>query len=336
MMILSKEDSEAPELLIGGKSFLGHKQARNLLSRGISSNRLAHAYLFRGPEGIGKQLFARGLTAAVNCAAAKGIAACGICSGCRKFASGAHPDFLLVSPEKGAIKIDQVRELIKKLSYAPYEAETRVVLIEDVHTMRREAANSLLKTLEEPPEDNLLILTADSSGSILPTISSRCQTIPFYPLTLEETVEIILREDRELDQETATLLARLAEGSPGRALLLHRKDLVGFGKRVVDLISDPDKRGGQHVGLFLQTAETMAGLKTDLSYLLGLLRLWIRDGLFSHYCQEAPTAIMGIRKDWSSEQYFAKLQAIDRAENELNRNCNRTLVCEVLLFELQA
>lgn len=331
-----KEDRALSELLIGGKPFLGQKQARNLLTRSLSSNRLAHAYLFRGPEGVGKQLFARGLTAAVNCAAGKGLAACGICSGCRKFSSAGHPDFLLVSPEKGAIKINQVRELIKKLSYSPYEACMRVVLIEDVHTMRREAANSLLKTLEEPPEDNLLILTADSSRSILPTISSRCQTIPFYQLTLEETVEILLRENSGVERETAMLLARLAEGSPGRALLLHKKDLVSFGTRVVDLISDPGKGGGQHVGIFLQMAEAMAGLKEDLGYLFGLLRLWIRDGLFSHSCQEVTTSTMGTRKDWNSEQYFAKLQAIDRAEKELNRNCNRTLVCEVLLFQLQA
>jgi len=336
MMTIEKEDRVSSELLVGGKPFLGQAQARKLLSRSLASGRLAHAYLFQGPEGIGKQLFARGLTAAVNCAAGKGLAACGICSGCRKFASGTHPDFLLVSPEKGAIKIDQVRELIKKLSYAPYEAGMRVVLLEDVHTMRREAANSLLKTLEEPPEDNLLILTADSARTILPTISSRCQAIPFYPLTLEQTVEVIVRENKELDRETAMLLARLAEGSPGRALLLHRKDLVNFGMRVVELIADPAKGGGQHVGLFLQTAEAMAGLKEDLSSLFGLLRLWLRDGLFSASCQEVTTSIMKTRKDWNSEQYFAKLQAIEQAEKELNRNCNRTLVCEVLLFQLQA
>ncbi len=328
--------AEETGLLIGGRPFLGQKQARNLLTRSLSSERLAHAYLFRGPEGVGKQLFARGLAAAVNCAAAKGLAACGRCSGCRKLAAGSHPDFLLVSPEKGAIKIGQVRDLIKKLSYAPYEAGMRVVLIEDVHTMRREAANSLLKTLEEPPEENLLLLTADSSRTILPTISSRCQTIPFYPLTLQETVEVISRENEELDQETATLLARFAEGSPGRALLLHRQDLVSFWKQVVELVTDPGKTDGQHVGLLLQTAEAMAGLKEDLCHLLGLLRLWIRDSLFAHSSQ-APTTTMGeTRKDWSSEQYFAKLQAIDRAEKELERNCNRTLVCEVLLFQLQA
>ena len=335
-MIVEKEDTVGGELLIGGRPFVGHAQARTLLSRGLLSDRLAHAYLFRGPEGVGKQLFARGLTAAVNCAARKGIRSCGICSGCRKFASGAHPDFLLVSPEKGAIKIGQIRELIKTLSYAPYEAEMRVVLLEDVHTMRREAANSLLKTLEEPPKDNLLILTADSAGALLPTISSRCQVVPFYPLTLDETVAVLLREHQDLDRETAMLLARLAEGSPGKALLLHRKDLVSFGRRVVELVSDPDKGGGEHVTLFLQMAEAMAELKEDLNSLFGLLRLWIRDGLFSCSGDEVTAMGMATRKDWNSEQYFAKLQAIDRAEKELNRNCNRTLVCEVLLFHLQA
>ncbi len=331
----TKMESEEGALLIGGQPFLGQKQARNLLGRGLASGRLAHAYLFRGPEGVGKQLLARGLTAAVNCAAAQGLAACGHCSSCRKFATGAHPDFLLVSPEKGAIKISQVRELIKKLSFAPYEAGMRVVLIEDIHTMRREAANSLLKTLEEPPEDNILILTADSSQSILPTISSRCQVIPFYALTPQDTVAAITRKNEELDQETAMLLARFSEGSPGKALLIQRKGLIPLWKQIVELVSDPAKSGDQYVGDFLRTAEVMAEAKEELPHLLGLLRLWIRDGLLGLSALAPLAATGGNRKDWSSDQYFAKIQAIDRAEKELNRNCNRTLVCEVLLFQMQ-
>lgn len=317
-----------------GKSLFGQQQAKNLLSRSLASDRLAHAYLFRGPEGVGKQLFARALTAAVNCKAGNGLTACGVCSSCIKFAAGSHPDFLLVSPEKGAIKIGQIRKLIKKLSFAPYEAKTRVVLIEDVHAMRQEAANSLLKTLEEPPENNLLILTADSAGNVLQTIVSRCQTIPFYSLTFDETVEILMRENKELDPETALLLARLSEGSPGKAMLYHRRELVDFWKDLIELLTDPDSNGDKELSRLLQMAESMAGLKEDLPHLLGLIRLWIRDCLFDFYDLHTDTAILNTRKDWNSVQYFAKLQVIDQAEKELSRNCNRTLVCEVLLFQL--
>ena len=108
-----------------------------------------------------------------------------------------HPDFLVISPDKGVIKIDQIRRLCQELSYPPYESETRVVVLEDVHTMRREAANSLLKTLEEPPDDNLLILTAESSKEILATLISRCQVVPFTPLSISDTTAILIADGKD-------------------------------------------------------------------------------------------------------------------------------------------
>ena len=328
-------NSKTTELRIANKPFYGQHQARNLINRSLAADRLAHAYLFRGPEGVGKQLFARGLSAAVNCDQRDGLSGCGVCSSCKKHASGMHPDFLLVAPVKGAIKIAQVRNLIKQLSFAPYEAKTRVVLIEDVHTMRQEAANCLLKTLEEPPENNLLILTADSTGNILQTIISRCQSIPFYALTTNETTTILTEKDETLDAETALLLARLAEGSPGRAELLQRLDLVDIWNSLLSLLVDQSGSDAQDVSRVLMMAEEMAALKENLPHLFSLIRLWIRDCLFDIHGQQVETETLTRRKDWKSEQYFAKLQAINQAEKELGRNCNRTLVCEVLLFRLK-
>jgi len=322
-------------LQIGGKPFYGQHQAKNLLSRSLAGDRLAHAYLFRGPEGVGKQLFARGIAAAVNCKAAIGLSACGVCASCKKLISGSHPDFLLVSPDKGAIKIAQIRNLIKALSFAPYEAETRVILIEDVHTMRPEAANSLLKTLEEPPDNNLSILTADSAGNVLQTIISRCQSIPFYGLTHSDTTKILLQQDDTLDSETAMLLAKLGEGSPGKAQLFHRKDLIDFWKKLLALLNEPVDEGDGDLGKLLLMAESMAALKEDLPHLFSLIKLWIRDCLLVCHGQLPADEVVNTRKDWNSEQFFAKLQVIAQAEKELGRNCNRTLVCEVLLFRLR-
>jgi DNA polymerase-3 subunit delta' len=321
-------------LHIAGKPFYGQQQAKNLISRSLSSGRLAHAYLFRGPEGVGKQLFARGLAAAVNCSAADGLSACGFCPSCKKLISGSHPDFLLVAPEKGAIKIAQIRKLIKTLSFVPYEAKTRVVLIEDVHTMRQEAANSLLKTLEEPPDNNLLILTADSAGNVLSTIMSRCQSVPFYGLTLEETTEILLKQDDTLDLDTAMLLARLGEGSPGKAQLFHRRELVDFSKELITLLTETVENRDKELGRVLLMAESMAALKEDLPHLFSLIKLMLRDCLLECCGQQSGAEDVSIRKDWSLEQIFAKLEAISQAEKELGRNCNRTLVSEVLLFRL--
>lgn len=318
------------------QQLVGQHQAQKLLARSIATDRLAHAYLFRGPEGVGKQLFARKLAAAINCQENRGIEACGVCGSCKKMAVGSHPDFLHVFPEKGAIKIAQVRELTKQLSFAPYEAQTRVVLLEDVHTMRQEVANSLLKTLEEPPANNILILTADSAGNVLQTIISRCQSIPFYSLTAEETKLVLMQQEEEIDFETATLLARLSEGSPGKGLLFYEKGLVPLRDELVAFLANASSGSDQNTGRLLLLAEGMAALRENLSHLLGLIRLWLRDCLFVFYGYEGDVESVNTQKGWNSHQYFAKLQAVDRAEQELLRNCNRSLVCEVLLFQLTA
>ncbi len=344
--------SQSRSLTPSFSHLLGQEKARTLLGKALESGHLAHAYLFRGPDGVGKQLFARSLATAVNCRHRQGADAssrlaylegCGECPSCRKYSSGNHPDFLVISPEKGTIKIDRIRELTRALSYPPYESGTRVVLLEDIHTMRPEAANSLLKTLEEPPENNLLILTAAASKEVLITISSRCQVIPFFNLGQEETAEILMRERPEIDRETAVLLARLSEGCPGQALLLYRRELIAIRQEVVALLSDPEVDENRDVALLLKAAETMADLKEDLLPLLGLLRIWIRDLLMADSPGRREDALSAPgrnqpgnkRKSWSSPQLFDKLQAIDQAEKELGRNCNRTMVCEVLLFRLQ-
>ena len=245
-----------------------------------------------------------------------------------------HPDFLVISPEKGVIKIDQIRRLTKELSYPPYESVMRVVVLEDVQTMRREAANSLLKTLEEPPENNLLILTAEASQDILATLTSRCQVVPFTQLTIDDTVAVLVQQG--IDREAARLLARLSEGSPGQALLFQKTEMIDLWRKLVSFLSDPAVDRDRDVGELLSLAEKMAALKEELPSLLGLLRIWLRDLLLgdvhdSVVEQDGTTLV----KNWNSNELFAKLQAIDRAEKELSRNCNRNLVCEVVLFKLQ-
>lgn len=312
----------------------GQEKAKRLVTRSLQAGRIPHAYLFRGPDGVGKRLFALGVAAAINCRRRLGVSACGSCSSCMKFRSENHPDILVVRPVKGAIKIEQIRQLTKDLSYPPFESATRIVVIEDVHTMRREAANSLLKTLEEPPADNLLILTAESSQEILATLTSRCQVVPFSQLGIDETTSILGANG--IDAETALLLARLSECSPGRAMLFHRSDMVAVWHEVVEILADPKVHPDRDVGILLRQAEKMAALKDDLPPFLGLLKIWLRDLLFVDISREVcPKDHLPPRKSWSSSQLFAKLQAISQAERELARNCNRNLVCEVLLFALQ-
>ena len=319
----------------------GQGKAKRMLKRSLAADRIPHAYIFKGPEGVGRKLFGRGFAAAINCRSPRGIAACGVCFSCIKFHSGNHPDFLVITPDGGGIRINQVRKLSRDLTYPPYESAMRVVILEDVHTMRQEAANSLLKTLEEPPENNLLILTAESSQEILATLTSRCQVVPFSRLDDDDTAKIL--ENHGVESGNAHLLAHLSGGSPGRALSLEGTETVELWKDIVAVLSVESIDSNSDLSVVLQLAEKMAGLKDHLDHLLGLLKVWLRDLLVAHHdpslSGESTLQLLKVAspdlKNWSSEQLFAKVQAIDFAERALSRNCNRLLVCEVLLFELQ-
>jgi len=311
----------------------GHRKAKQLLHQAICSGRLPHAFLFRGPAGVGKTLFARGVAAALNCRQPDNGKACLVCSSCRKMASANHPDFQVITPDKGIMKIGQIRDMSRSLNYPPYESEYRVTVLEDVHTMRREAGNSLLKTLEEPPPNNLLILTVEGSQEILQTLVSRCQVIPFGPLLPEEATAVL--QQHGLDEQEATLLARLAEGSPGKALLCHDHELVALWRRITGFLEDPAHSAEKSTLQLLEMAEVMAGLKDNLLPFLGLLKLWLRDLLVAKTDDKVVAGGIETLKTWSSEQLFAKLHSVVAAEQQLRRNCNRNLVCEVLLFALQ-
>ena len=307
-------------------ALLGQEKAKKILQRIIRSGRMSHAYLFRGPDGVGKRFCAQLVAAQLNCREPRQSGGCGACPSCRKYVSGSHPDITILGPENGVIKIDRVRELCRSLSYPPYESATRVVIFEDVHTMRPEAANSLLKTLEEPPEHNVLILTAESSRALLPTIISRCQIIPFYPLSEQQTTTVLGRIYPDMGQGDAHLLAKMGEGSPGRAMVLREKGLIEAYRSVLRVISAPPHDPAGSTSALLQEAERMGGLKENLQPLFGLIRSWIRDSMVSHQ-RSNPS---------EREQQIARLAAVERAERQLGANCNRTLVCEVLLFNLQS
>ncbi len=322
-------------------NIIGQDKAKTLLFTSFAREKLAHAYLFRGPDGVGKKRLALTMAAFINCHHPGETDVCGSCASCRKFDAGSHPDLLHIRPDGQGIKIKQIRELKHALTFPPFEARTRVVVLEDVHSMRREAANSLLKTLEEPPADNLLILTADEAGDLLPTIVSRCQVIPLHALPYGEVARVLCR-DHDLDPARAATLAALAEGSLGRAGLLLDRDLLDLRQELIKGLTRLSPADPESVGTILQLAERAAGLKEHLGELLAMLKTWFRDLLLlaGGGPQELITsqdlaATLGMAvKRWNIPELQKKLKMIQRAEKELHRNCNRTLVCEVLFLGL--
>ncbi len=322
-------------------NLIGQEKAKDLLLRSVKRNKLSHAYLFRGPAGVGKKTTALILAASLNCLNPIDDYACGLCKACRKFNAGNHPDMLHIKPDGTMIKINQIRELKQALSFPPLEAEHRFIVIEDVHTMRREAANSLLKTLEEPPADNILILTADEAGDLLPTIISRCQVIPFYSLPVDSVADILMRE-KGMSRKESLALAGISEGSLGRAFMLAEEEILSLRKDVVDLLVSLEKENPETVGIILEMADRTAQLKEGLIEFLSLLKVWLRDlMLLTSGGSEAMIVSSDVERSlseakgrWSSTELFNKLLLIEKAEKELLRNCNRTQVFEVLFFNM--
>ncbi len=318
---------------------IGQPKAVKLLSRALAGNRLAHGYLFTGPDGVGKTATAMALAACLFCEAPDAERPCGHCSGCLKFSSGNHPDFVSIRPDGAAIKIGQVRGLKKDLSFPPFEAGMRVVVIEDVQTMRREAGNSLLKILEEPPPDNLLLLIASESESVLSTIISRCQVIPFVPLTLGDAVTVICRLSPELSPDEAHALAVLTSGCPGQVKALHGEDVLQLRTDCIHALLVDRQGEARSVEQALDLAGRMADLKDGMDALLGLLAIFFKEIMVDILCdgesagdEEAKAA----RERWNLQQLSDMIKAVDSARRGLAGNCNRGLVCEVLLLELFA
>jgi DNA polymerase-3 subunit delta' len=322
-------------------TLIGQEKAKKLLIRSHGNTRMGHAFLFRGPAGVGKKRAALTFASYINCLAPANNDACGQCQSCLKFKSGNHPDLHIIEPDGAAIKINQIRALKQALAFPPFEARYRVVILIETSTMRREAANSLLKTLEEPPANTLLIMTADTAGELLPTIKSRCQEIPFFALPYDKVAEKLC-EIADISREAASTLAAVAEGSLGQALLLLETDLLGTRRAIITALINLQPDNPESVEQVFRIAEDAAALKENLPELLNLLRIWFRD-LILYYTNSPDSLIVNLdllstfsqaKERWKLEELFDKLGRIKLAEKQLLRNCNKGHVCEMLFFDL--
>ncbi|MDF1519059.1 MAG: DNA polymerase III subunit delta' [Brevefilum sp.] len=221
-------------------NIFGHDWAVNLLRTHAGTDKLRHAYLIVGPQGVGRRTLALRFAQAINCEnPPRQGDFCGVCKTCRQIGAMSHPDLDLLQPQEGHkdILIDQVRELQHRLSLSPYAAPYRIALLPDFQRTTTEAMNALLKTLEEPAEKVVLLLTADALENLLPTVVSRCELIRLRPASLKDT-SAYLQSVFDLPDEKAELFAHLSGGRIGAA---------------IKLVQDPDEliRREKHLGDFL-------------------------------------------------------------------------------------
>jgi DNA polymerase-3 subunit delta' len=198
------------------RDIIGQNRPVQLLQRAILNDHLSQAYLFHGPGGVGKKLTALTLAKVLNCEQEKADC-CEGCLSCRKIEDSNHPDVSVISPDGQFIKIEKIRQLQRSLNFRPYEGKKRVFILDGADRMKTETANALLKTLEEPPSDTVLVLLTTETEVLLPTVVSRCQQLRFTPLPVDRMVEDLNRR-LSIDKTEARTIAELSQRSLGRAL----------------------------------------------------------------------------------------------------------------------
>ena len=310
-------------------AIIGHQQLLGQLYHAIASNRIAGAYLFVGVANVGKETVALHFAKSINCLTS-GEGACGTCLSCRKADDRNHPDLQIIRPSGAWIKIDQIRELQKRIIYRPLEGVRKVYILTEAERMNLEAANCLLKTLEEPPADSVLILLTTNIEALLPTIRSRCQIIPFHPLLVSDLAGHLMQRFN-VDEIQASSISTAAGGAVGKALTLLQEG-AEFDEEIPEIMMV-----GNRLDAF-RIAEKWAAQPEALDHLV----TWYRDLVLLHQGASADllTHIHHVEQLQQLATHYSRLQlqsaikAIFETKAMLQRNVNATLALEVLALKL--
>lgn len=327
-------------------SIIGHdawiEAFRTIHRRG----RMAHAYLFVGPPGIGKRLFALELAKAMLCEnppQEPHLTACGNCAACHLVDAGTHPDLFQVSKgeEANVVKIELMRQLCANFGLKPARGHGKVAILDDADDLNDESANCFLKTLEEPPPRSVFILIGTSLERQLPTIRSRCQAIRFSPLSPDLVAKILEKDDLP-DRSLIPRLVRLAEGSPGQARQLAdpelwkfrnhllvalkktRFDSVALAKEFVEFVEDAGKE------TVLHRARARLTLKLALAGIRDAIKVHLGDAPPAEFADEAQL-LEALAMRAEPEKWMAVIERALEAEVQMDRYIQVGLVLEGLL-----
>jgi DNA polymerase-3 subunit delta' len=293
--------------------------------------------MFSGPAGIGKLRVAQAMSAGALCAG-EGNKPCGICDSCRQFAYGSHPDFLLVQPDGASLKIEQIRGIQHEAALAPYLSSRRVCIINDAETMTEQAANSLLKVLEEPPPGVIFILVTASPQLLPVTILSRCRQIRFQPLNYTQIEQLLVSQG--VDAKQAALLARLSGGRLGLALKLGEPDGLAQREQALAIafnLADAD------MNWVWQTLQQLDKLEhAEVLAVLQFLQYIFRDLALIAAGQveqlllniDITGKLLTIGQNWPEQRVTAAYRELRAAQRALSGNANTRLTCEALLIKL--
>jgi DNA polymerase-3 subunit delta' len=317
----------------------GHEKKIEIIRKSLAQNRIGHAYLFSGISAVGKKTLAREFVKALNCETEDVLHdSCGECSSCRKIQKGSHPDVFSVEATGQFIRIDAIREIQEQMKCRPLEAMRRVFVIDDADKMNDQAANALLKILEEPSPSNILILVTARPYSMPSTIISRCQHIRFNPLRFD-TVAKFLVDRIGMDHQRALLLAGLSGGSIGRAMELNEDDIVVYRTELLKLLSLT--RGDDPFSL-INFASFLGQGKKEITQGLNILSTFFRDALVFKETQKNEMLVNQDNSSFISNQaarlsggqILQNIALVERAGETIEQNVNKSLTLETMAFKL--
>ena len=345
---------------------LGQEKPKKILRQTILRGKIPHAYLFTGVPGIGKISMARVLTMVLNCHKLNDDGeVCGECKPCRQIKNGTFTEFIIIRPKKSdvsifeddpqkgknptfIISIAHIRELERVLAFAPLD-KYRVCVIDQAEKMTVPSANAFLKTLEEPPPGNVLIMKTEDPSYLLPTIRSRCQRIAFQPLHAQDLAEWLIKK-RELDKDQAMLLAKISSGSLGRSIKMLDSDFLNkreewlsmiinfFNQSKIEALNEMDlKCVKEDKYKSLDLSETG---EVGIMDMVGIWEQWYRDLLLMRLGNQK-NLLINVDRSRTLKSIAGRLkvdnlidciEAIERARQNLTKNINpKTAMGEMVL-----
>lgn len=316
---------------------VGHVENIKMLRYMESSRQVPHALLLTGPSGIGKIMAANVLAAALLCMSSE-ERPCGNCQSCVYMARGIHPDFLTIRPDGTTIKIEQIRTLQHEVSLAPYISLRRVCIIDGAELMTTQAANSILKILEEPMGDIIFILVSSNRQLLLPTIISRCMALAFHPLIPAVLVQAL--SERGFLPDASEVAARLSGGRMGKALAMLEPDGFALRNQAVQIFDELLK--GSMTVLWDAATQFEKMERKDILQIFDYCTYLLRDLLMIVTGQDAELLFnidvvdwLGNQAHrWSEEKLLKALKVVETARQALHANANARLTSEALLIKI--
>jgi DNA polymerase-3 subunit delta' len=316
----------------------GQDKQIEILQNALRENTLAHAYLFTGVSGIGKMTVARALAKILQCKNASDDF-CDCCIPCKQITGDTHPDTLIIEPEGNTIKISQIRQLQEQLAFTVYEGNKKVVIFDHADRMTIQAANCLLKTLEEPPPHTILILLTSIPYRVPSTIRSRCQRLMFKPLSETLIVELLQNKLGKKTPPELQLIASLAEGSFGNALRWAENEALSERQTFLEAVNNLDTHS---LASIFECASLLGDDKEVVLEKLDMLAVWLRDCAVgkvvnhSHYFinKDLLPLIYTVSSSASWSDLLKKIEVVKETQRAVQENVNIRLAAEALFLRI--